>query len=512
MSNPIVVGPLLGFESAAGQEFYTVCVLLEPGPIPQLHLHGQMHPFVQSAEVGVNRFWRTEFPCPAQPTGVELTYSIVADGTDLADRHGRTRWTFHLPGAGERPLIAYASCNGFSSAKLARDTDQPCLLWERMAATHFGLAQPGTGEPPPPRPFSLLLMGGDQVYADELWHSKFCPLLQKWNELSWKQQNDPAVPVAPAMAAEIAGFYNWLYVDRWSDPTMSLMLASVPSLMMWDDHDIFDGWGSYPPERQACPVFRKVFDEASRVFDVFQLRCSPRNRLAPAGPHRSLAVQFREHHILVLDNRTDRSPEQVMSKGHWDAVKQWLAEPGTLRATNLLVMTGVPVVYRSFAAVEGIIDTTPWHEEVEDDVHDHWSARSHLAERMKLVMVLMKFLEQRGAGNCKAVLLSGDVHVGALGQLWNDRKQLRITQVVASGIVHPCPTVFQWAGIQLMTSDTPEALGNGEVTAEMLTPLGAPRYLRTRNYATLQTGSDHNLWVNWVCENEKLRPSFAIGN
>lgn len=33
-------------------------------------------------------------------------------------------------------------------------------------------------------------------------------------------------------------------------PRRSLRLHSVPSLMMWDDHDIFDGWGSYETELQ----------------------------------------------------------------------------------------------------------------------------------------------------------------------------------------------------------------------------------------------------------------------
>src|SRR6185295_8202730 len=97
---------------------------------------------------------------------------------------------------------------------------------------------------------------------------------------------------------------------------------------------------------------------------------------------------------------------------------------------NLLVMTGVPAVYRSFANVEAIMDTTPWHEEIEDDVHDHWSARSHEAERMRLIMVLINFLEAQqklrpaAKSPCKGVILSGDVHVGALGLIWCERKQL----------------------------------------------------------------------------------------
>lgn len=495
MSTKIIVGPLLGFENG---DYYSVCVLLEPGAAPTLEVSDLAQPpaFAKVATVGGNEFWRAEFTLAAPPTGTSVRYLIKENGALLSDQHGRSAWTFYVPGAGEQPLIAYASCNGFSSAKLARDTDKPYRLWEKMAA------QQGV------TPFSLLLMGGDQLYADEIWESKKCPSLKKWSDLDWDEQNKARV--SAAMAREVAGFYDWLYTDRWKDENMSLMFASIPSVMMWDDHDIFDGWGSYPKERQECAVFQEVFKHASRVFDVFQLRCSPRNRLNPAKAHRTLVLQFRDYHLVALDNRSERTMDRIMSEENWQDTKQWLSNLAGTKVLNLLVMAGVPVVYRSFATVEAVIDKTPWHEEIEDDVHDHWSSRPHLAERMRLVMVLLNFLEQNKPNGCKAVLLSGDVHVGALGQIWYERKELGITQVVSSGIVHPAPTTFQWAGIQLMTSDTPEPLGDGDVAAEMLNPAGSPRYLRTRNFVTLQTGTDAKLWLNWICENEKWKPSFAV--
>ena len=30
----------------------------------------------------------------------------------------------------------------------------------------------------------------------------------------------------------------------------------MPQVMMWDDHDIFDGWGSYPHALLTCSVFQ----------------------------------------------------------------------------------------------------------------------------------------------------------------------------------------------------------------------------------------------------------------
>ena len=42
-------------------------------------------------------------------------------------------------------------------------------------------------------------------------------------------------------------------------------------LNTWDDHEIFDGWGSYPPHLQNCSAFATVFKLAKRMYAAFQL-------------------------------------------------------------------------------------------------------------------------------------------------------------------------------------------------------------------------------------------------
>ena len=39
----------------------------------------------------------------------------------------------------------------------------------------------------------------------------------------------------------------------------------------WDDHDIFDGWGSYPDNLQQCATFKQVFGAAKALYALFQL-------------------------------------------------------------------------------------------------------------------------------------------------------------------------------------------------------------------------------------------------
>jgi phosphodiesterase/alkaline phosphatase D-like protein len=49
-------------------------------------------------------------------------------------------------------------------------------------------------------------------------------------------------------------------------------MARIPTVMMWDDHDIFDGWGSFSEPMQHSPVFQTLFNHARRAFWVFQLQ------------------------------------------------------------------------------------------------------------------------------------------------------------------------------------------------------------------------------------------------
>ena len=41
------------------------------------------------------------------------------------------------------------------------------------------------------------------------------------------------------------------------------------------DHDIFDGWGSYPPELNWCQVFTGIYGIARHFYCLFQQHSTP---------------------------------------------------------------------------------------------------------------------------------------------------------------------------------------------------------------------------------------------
>ncbi len=43
----------------------------------------------------------------------------------------------------------------------------------------------------------------------------------------------------------------------------------------------------------------------------------------------------------------------------------------------------------------------------------------------------------------------------------------------------------------------------------MLTPFGSGKYIRVRNFVTINEGSDEKLWINWICDN-KDKPCYPL--
>lgn len=86
--------------------------------------------------------------------------------------------------------------------------------------------------PDEPLPDALLLLG-DQVYADETSRAMR-------NRLARRRDVDEPP------GGQIADFeeYTLLYHESWSDPQIRWLLSTVPSAMIFDDHDVIDDWNT----------------------------------------------------------------------------------------------------------------------------------------------------------------------------------------------------------------------------------------------------------------------------
>jgi PhoD-like phosphatase len=88
-----------------------------------------------------------------------------------------------------------------------------------------------TRQPDDRWPDALLLLG-DQVYADETTEATQQRIRAKRDITGAKEQ--------------VADFeeYTWLYHESWSDPNVRWLLSTLPSSMIFDDHDVRDDWNT----------------------------------------------------------------------------------------------------------------------------------------------------------------------------------------------------------------------------------------------------------------------------
>ncbi|MEV0576524.1 MULTISPECIES: alkaline phosphatase D family protein [unclassified Streptomyces] len=87
-------------------------------------------------------------------------------------------------------------------------------------------------DPDAVRPDVLLLLG-DQVYADETSQATRRRLAAR------RDLDEPP-------GAEVADYdeYTCLYDESWRDPEVRWLLSTVPSCMIFDDHDVIDDWNT----------------------------------------------------------------------------------------------------------------------------------------------------------------------------------------------------------------------------------------------------------------------------
>jgi hypothetical protein len=466
----LLLGPVLFFRGARDRSIKLsalVGVAANDEPTLLETNHGRVTPRRLAARRG-RSLWRYDFSLP-QDGGRGSEYRI-----------GHQSWRVHVP-AGEGSLrLAFTACNGSEQGNTWEDLRTRNERWMHLAAVHAD------------RPFHLLLQGGDQLYADPIWRD--VRALAAWRRLPWWRRCK--APFPPEMADAVADDYFERYCWLWSQPQLASLLSSIPSLMMWDDHDIFDGWGSWPTQWQRCPTFQGIWRAARAHFALFQLGARP-DELPDGfsdgrGGHFAWAYRIGEVGILAPDLRSERSRKQVMGEAGWSSFIAALE--GMADCRHVLLLSSMPLVTFELTVLERLFNLVPGHQNWQDDLVDQWPSNAHWAEWTRLLRGLVAFSAATGA--C-VTSLSGEVHLGALGLI--ESRGTRIYQLTSSGIVHPPPPATAVRLLEWISARTTRPAS--DLTTRLLPlPGRSQRLLRARNWLELELSSGDGLTATWHSE------------
>ena len=303
-------------------------------------------------------------------------------------------------------------------------------------------------QPEEDRP-QLLLMLGDQVYADE-----DAPETREFI----RSRRDTSEPPGE----EVADFeeYTRLYRESWSDPIVRWLLSTVGSAMIFDDHDVHDDWNtsiSWLEEMRAQPWWEDRIVGALVAYWVYQHvgNLSPkllreRGLLSGAYEHEdawptlsewardadwgsegrrwSYSRTLGHNRFVFLDSREGRvlaeQPRKMFDDDEWD----WLNERITGDVEHLIVADTLPVLLPP-----AMHDLEAWNEAICDGAWggwakglgerirraidlEHWGAFQHSFHRL-MGLIAEVGAGRRGEAPRSITMLAGDIHHAYLAEV-----------------------------------------------------------------------------------------------
>ena len=466
LRDPLLFGPLLharGVDPATARARLSVLAATREGHAPpDLTVGGAAMP-ARAVDRWLGRtFWRWDF---------ELPEGCACYG------FGGVRHDVRLARRGDDLRMAFVSCNGKETGDFDRPADLREAMWDRLAAAHAAA------------PLSLLIQGGDQIYADAALQAH--PDVARWADLPAHRRDEiDAGPAAERAVAEV-------FLDRWersvTAPAAARLLAEVPSVAMWDDHDIFDGYGSHPAPVQESPVGRMIHDVARRAYRLFQAGGHD-----PARPGTlTLARALPGFTVIAPDLRSERRPDRVMGPEGWAATEAALAAapPGE----PVFLVSTVPALGPRLSLLEGLHRLVPGAQAYEDDLRDQWQSRAHRDEWRRFLALCARRAEAAGP----VVFLSGEIHLAARAEMRTPSGAV-LHQLIASGISHPPPPRGFARALGALGTLGGTPLAHHPIRFPGL-PGGHPRYVAERNFLLLERRSGD--WrAAWALERSGRTP------
>jgi len=199
--------------------------------------------------------------------------------------------------------------------------------------------------------------------------------------------------------------------------------CSIPMLNMCNDHDIIEGFGSYPDELQNEFVFREIGARGYFFFLLFQcfinvevdgVKDFPGKHafrsliIGDPGPY----VRYPSHsflprlgpqvYMVLMDCRAERKEDQVCSMVEYQHVfKRLNSLPSEVE--HVIFLLGMPIAYPNMTSKSFLSKMKK---------NDHWNARNHKLERNWLIKRLQELAQLH---QVRVSFLSGDVSCAAVG-------------------------------------------------------------------------------------------------
>ncbi len=304
---------------------------------------------------------------------------------------------------------------------------------------------------------------GDQVYVDN------DAAFEKPSALLWGLHSDQI----RCSDADLTECFDEVYRRHFAIPPLDEAFRYLPSAMIWDDHEIRDGWGSQGDEKEKINgIFKwgNYLNQARGAFVAYQALRNPGlgdfkhpepgisiwdriNRDAgtkdwikdeviytedpTTGKELFFRFDWGSASFFVMDLRSYRyvNEKRVISATQFEAIEAWLKEMESAESPTpklLVLVSTMPLAAGRPEASEFFAKALD--RELADDLGDKWASVANIEQRQKLLCMLADFLE-RNKTTHQLLVIGGDIHASEV-TYWNtgDPDEVVAHEVVASGL------------------------------------------------------------------------------
>ncbi len=374
----------------------------------------------------------------------------------------------------DRPFnLVFGSCR-FATAQAVGDDQH----YDLDALDAFAIRM--AGMPPDTWPDAMLMVG-DQVYADDTTERTRAFIAARRD-------------ISRPPGTEVADFeeYTQLYYESWTEPDVRWLMSTLPSSMIFDDHDVRDDWNtshawrvdmqktSWWEERitgglmsywiyqhlgNLAPVtladddlYQRVraADDAEPLLREFA-QAADREADGGKGARWSYRRDFGRIRLLVIDSRCGRVLEGTRSMVS-EPEFTWIEEQVQGEVDHLLIGTSLP-----WLMPRALHDLESWNEVLCDGARgqalarfgevmrrasdlEHWAAFRESFDRLGRLLASVGRGEHGGEPPATVCVLSGDVHHAyAARARFPDPVQSRVYQLTCSPLHNYVPVPMHWA-------------------------------------------------------------------
>lgn len=281
----------------------------------------------------------------------------------------------------------------------------------------------------------FVLATGDQVYVDGNAE------LSIWEWLRKVKSENPT-------REDMVSWYRDIYRGYWGIPEVQRIYRRFPTYMIWDDHEIVDGWGSYTPDElaglldnswqlrnksQQLQFADEMFEAAKQVYWEYEHSHNPETDFI--NNQFDYGFDCGRCGFYVLDMRGNRNynREHHRSLGleQGSRFEEWMLNQYQSDAEVIFIVSPVPVVHLSSFVINKIDLTLFGYQ---DDQRDHWEHQSNWDERNHFLKLVFEFSQRM---HRRVIFISGDVHIGAAFKLSHPNfPDAKVFQVTSSGIAY----------------------------------------------------------------------------